>query len=249
MSDSDSTLPLLYTKYADWWPLLSSPEEYAEEAKVYTQILLSHCSNKPRTLLELGSGGGHNAVHMKSTFNITMVDISNDMLNMSRKLNPECMHIQGDMRTVDLNTQFDAVFIHDAISHMVSKDDLRSSIETAYRHCRAGGAALFCPDHTRENFESTTGTGGTDSGNRGLRYLEWTLPRDSTRSSYSVYMIYLFRNNNEVFQGELDCLHCGLFSQTEWLAILSDVGFRPEMVPYPGNMVEAGNPNMFVGVK
>ncbi len=249
MRDGDAALPLLYTKYAEWWPLLSSPEEYAEEAKAYAGILLSRCRNQPKSLLELGAGGGHNAVHMKTTFEITLVDLSADMLNMSRKLNPECAHVQGDMRTVDLSREFDAVFIHDAISHMVSKSDLRQSVETAYRHCRAGGAALFCPDHTSESFKSAAATGGSDSGSRGLRYLEWAVPDPSGASSYSVYLVYLFRNGSRVVQSELDCLRCGLFSRNEWLAILSEAGFRPEIVRYPDGVRVAGNPIMFVGVK
>jgi hypothetical protein len=55
------TLPLLYRELADWWPILSTPEEYAEEAAFYAQALINACTVPPKTLLELGSGGGNNA--------------------------------------------------------------------------------------------------------------------------------------------------------------------------------------------
>ncbi|MHC4615594.1 MAG: class I SAM-dependent methyltransferase, partial [Planctomycetota bacterium] len=57
-------------------------------------------------VLELGSGGGNNASHLKKWFDMTLVDLSPHMLEVSRALNPECSHQQGDMRTVRLGTLF-----------------------------------------------------------------------------------------------------------------------------------------------
>ena len=90
-----------YGDLARWWPLISPPEDYEEEATFAARVLGS-ASIPVREVLELGSGGGHNAVHLKSSFEMTLVDLSNEMLEMSRQLNPECEHQQGDMRTVRL---------------------------------------------------------------------------------------------------------------------------------------------------
>jgi hypothetical protein len=46
------------------------------------------------------------------------------------------------MRAVRLDRRFDAVFIHDAIDDMVSLEDLRSAMVTAYEHLRPGGIVL-----------------------------------------------------------------------------------------------------------
>ncbi len=100
-------------------------------------------SPPPRTVLELGSGGGNSAYHLKSRFEMTLVDLSPNMLAVSRALNPECEHVQGDIRTVRLGRTFDAVFVHDAICHMTTESDLRAALKTAFVHCRPGGAALF----------------------------------------------------------------------------------------------------------
>ncbi len=246
----DNLVPLIYSKYAEWWPLLSTPDDDLEESQVYTSVIMSHCKSRPATLLELGSGGGNNAAYMKSTFQITLVDLSDDMLRISRRLNPECAHFQGDMREVDLHMEFDAVFIHDAISHMVTRSDLQRAMKTAYRHCRKGGVCLLCPDQTRESFRPDTDTGGSDLGDKGLRFLEWRLPDDEQRSSYSVYMTCLFRDGKTITQGELDSLRCGLFSQEEWLTLLSGVGFEPIALSYPANLLEdGGNPVMFLGMR
>ena len=102
-----------------------------------------------REVLELGSGGGHVALHLKQRFAMTLVDLSEDMLAVSRRLNPECEHLQGDMRTVRLGRTFDAVFVHDAVDYMTTEADLRRAIETAFAHCRPGGIAVFVPDRPR----------------------------------------------------------------------------------------------------
>jgi trans-aconitate methyltransferase len=91
----------LYADLASWWPLISAPEEYTEEAATAATIMNSAAIDV-REVLELGSGGGHNAVHLKKRFRLTLVDLSADMLAMSQRLNPECAHHQGDMRMLRL---------------------------------------------------------------------------------------------------------------------------------------------------
>ncbi|MBM3496947.1 MAG: class I SAM-dependent methyltransferase, partial [Armatimonadetes bacterium] len=96
-------------------------------------------------MLELGSGGGNNALHMKADFRMTLADISEAMQNVSRTINSACEHVIGDMRTLRLPRRFDAVFVHDAVSYMLTEDDLRAAMLTAFVHCEPGGPALFVP--------------------------------------------------------------------------------------------------------
>ena len=104
-------IPRLYTDLFAWWQLLSEPLYYAEEAGFYRKLIAEKMVIPVKTMLELGSGGGNNASHLKSHFSMTLVDRSTGMLSVSRGLNPECEHLQGDMRTVTLGRLFDAVFI------------------------------------------------------------------------------------------------------------------------------------------
>ena len=57
--------PKLYTDLASWWHLLPDPVDYADEAAFCAQALTDACVQPPRTLLELGSGGGNNVSHLK----------------------------------------------------------------------------------------------------------------------------------------------------------------------------------------
>jgi len=198
------------------------------------------------TLLELGSGGGNNASHLKAHFNMTLVDLSPDMLDVSQDLNPECEHCVGDMRTIRLGQQFDGVFVHDAVSYMATETDLRQVIETAFVHCRPGGVALFAPDHLRENFRPSTSHGGHDGEERSLRYLEWTSDRDPTDTTYEVDFAILLRTGNGPIRVVQDRAILGLFSRAVWLRLLSEAGFCPVPVPFEHSGLEPGKAEVFV---
>ena len=189
--------PKLYNELAEWWPLMSAAADYAEEAAVYGDLLIGSGVTPLRNVLELGSGGGNNASHMKARFALTLVELSPSMLDVSKRLNPECRHHQGDMRSVRLDTEFDAVFVHDAICYMTTVEDLRRAMETAFVHCRPGGVALFCPDHVTETFQPSTDHGGHDGDGRALRYLEWTWDPDPSDTTYVVDYAYLLRAGTE----------------------------------------------------
>jgi SAM-dependent methyltransferase len=242
----EGALPRLYSEFAAWWPLLSPAEEYAEEATFYALVLQAYGQAPVNTLLELGSGGGNNASHLKQRFSLTLVDPSAQMLEVSHALNPECEHIQGDMRTVRLDRQFDAVFIHDAICYMTSEDDLRQAIETAFVHCRPGGVLLLAPDHIRETFRESTDHGGTNGENGALRYLEWTYDPDPGDSTYTVEYAYVLRDLEGGVQVEHDRHVEGLFSRATWIRLIHEGGFEPQTVAFPQS-IHGAPLELFVG--
>jgi SAM-dependent methyltransferase len=247
--DDMNDLPKLYTELADWWTLLTAPEDYAEGAEFFRKTIGSACEREPRTLLELGSGGGNNASHMKRHFEMTLVDLSPRMLEVSRRLNPECEHIEGDMRTIRLDRRFDVVFIHDAIAYMQSAEDLRSAIITAYEHCKPGGVALFAPDYTTETFRPSTSHGGHDGENRSLRYLEWTWDPDPNDTTFVSLLVYVMREGDRPVRCAEDYHLVGLFSNDHLRRVIEGVGFRFRSVPFEHSEVEAGACDVFLGVK
>lgn len=221
----------LYTDLAHWWPLLSAYEDYAEEAEFFRQVLVNAGLPPSPALLELGCGGGNNAFYLKRAFSsVTLTDLSPGMLAMSRALNPEGEHIQGDMRTLRLGREFDVVFIHDAIDYMTTESDLWQALETAYVHCRAGGMALFVPDHVRETFEPSTDHGGEDGEGRALRYLEWTYDPDESDTTCLTEFVYMLREDGQPTRVEHDLHVCGLFPRAVWLGHLRALGFQVEVI-------------------
>jgi trans-aconitate methyltransferase len=242
-------MPKLYHELAAWWPIMSAPEDYEEEAAFYGAHLAAACERPPRTVVELGSGGGNNASHMKARFEMVLVEPSAGMLAVSRALNPECEHVQGDMRTVRLGREFDAVFVHDAVCYMTTESDLRQAMETAFVHCRPGGAALFAPDHVRENFRPSTDHGGHDGDGRALRFLEWAWDPDPSDTTYLVDYVYAMREGDGAIRIEHDRHVEGLFSHADWLRWLTESGFVPHSVPLEHSEVEPGMHEVFIAKK
>ena len=236
----------LYGELASWWPLMSAPADYEEEAAFYGPTLAAACDRPLRSVLELGSGGGNNASHLKQHFEMVLVEPSAGMLAVSRALNPDCEHFQGDMRTVRLGRLFDGVFVHDAVCYMTTESDVRQAIETAFVHCRPGGAALFAPDFVRENFHPSTDHGGHDSDTRSLRYLEWTWDPDPSDTTYVADYAYLLRTEDGAVRVEHDRHIEGLFGRADWLRLLSEVGFDARVVPFEHSELEPGSHEVFV---
>ena len=221
----------LYNALADWWPIVSPPEDYLEEAKFFRKVFTEAQLPPAATFLELGSGGGNNASLLKSLFaHVTLVDLSPQMLEVSRRLNPDCEHLEGDMRTLRLERLFDVVFIHDAIDYMTTLADLRLSIQTAYAHCKKGGLAMFVPDHVKETFRGVTEHDGQDGDGRALRYLEWVYDPDANDDTYIAEYVFLLREGPGPARVEHDLHVCGLFSRTDWLRVLTEAGFQAQIL-------------------
>jgi trans-aconitate methyltransferase len=229
----DETPPKLYTDLASWFHLLTSPADYTDEARFIRDTLVNTSQIPLRTILELGAGGGNNASHLKSEFALTLVDIAPGMLESSRTLNPECEHIVGDMRTIRLEREFDAVLVHDAVMYMTTAAELFACIETARAHCRRGAAALFLPDFVRETLIQGTRHGGHDGEGRSLRYLEWTADADPADTVYTVDFAFMLREGQAAVRVEHDHHVFGLFSRNEWMDLLRKASFEPRLVKDP----------------
>jgi SAM-dependent methyltransferase len=222
----------LYTDLADWWPLISPPEEYIDEAAHLTAVFGSAVP-PVREVLDLGSGGGGVAAQLKGRFSVTLVDLSEEMLAVSRRLNPECAHIRGDMRTIRLGRTFDAVLVHDAIDYMTREDDLRQVIETAFAHCRPGGLAAFVPDYTAETFEPATsgGGGGRDAAGRQASFREWTWDPDPADDWIQSEYEFALHAADGTVQVVHEAHRLGAFPRRTWLRLLADAGFDPQPDP------------------
>jgi trans-aconitate methyltransferase len=220
----------LYQELAGWWPLISPAAEYAEEA-AYLATVLRSAAIPVREVLELGSGGGHNAAHLKASMTMTLVDLSSQMLAVSRRLNPHCEHHMGDMRSVRLGREFDAVLVHDAVDYMTTQADLRSVMETAFAHCRPGGIAVFVPDHTVESFQAGNDSGGSaDPSGREARFLARLWDPDPADSWIQSDYTFVLREADGSVRVVRETHRLGLFGRHVWLALLDDAGFRPDAV-------------------
>ena len=203
-------------------PILAPPGDCAAENEVYVNIIREHAGDDARQVLHLACGAGGNDFTFKKHFTVTGVDISEDMLAIAEKLNPEVTYVRGDMRSVDLGKRFDAVVIPDSIDYAATLADLEMTIATACKHLRPGGVLLIVAK-TREEFrENNFCYTGSKDGIQ-VTVFERGGGGGKDRSTYEATIVYLIRQ-----KGRLDVYSdrhvLGLFSEQEWLAALQNAG-------------------------
>ncbi len=142
----------VFANYARYYNLLYQDKDYASEAKFVHQLLQSHVPGT-KTILELGCGTGtHAALLAEAGYEVYGVDLSSDMLEQakarSRSLPPalasKLNFTQGDIRTVRVEREFDAVIsLFHVFSYQTTNQDLQAAFETAKAHLKPGGILIF----------------------------------------------------------------------------------------------------------
>jgi SAM-dependent methyltransferase len=217
----------LYTDLAWLWPMWGdAATEYAHYCDHVTALIRRYTERPATTLLDIGCGGGKNVLNLKRSFSVTGLDLSPTMLAQARELNPDCLFVQGDMRTFGLSDTFDAVLMDDAISHMNCRADFVAALRTAHAHLSPGGVLIVTPDVTRETFQQNKTT-VTHAARDGLDvvFVENVHDPDPTDESYETTILYLIRDHGSL-RIESDHWTMGLFSLDTWRAVLRETGFE-----------------------
>ena len=210
----------MYADLAWTWPLISPPSDYVKETEILSKIIKEHSQIEVKTLLHLGCGGGHNDYTFKKYFDVTGVDISCDMLELAGTLNPEVTYHQGDMRTVRLRTQFDAVVILDSLGYMTSAEDLERAFATAYHHVTPGGVFLTLAEVSTDNFkQNMTDVTVCSRDNTDIVFIENYYDPDTTDTVLESTFVYLIRRSGRL-EVHTDRHVLGIFDIETWVHLL-----------------------------
>jgi len=222
----------LYGELARYWPLISPHEEYEDGADNLRAALGSDSGQGERTLLDLGTGGGHHLHALLGDFRATGVDLSEGMQAVSRALHPEVEYVHGDLREVRLGRTFDAVMLHDSVSYMLTTADLSAAFATAAAHLEPGGVFVVAPDWFTETFPDRTAAFDTrERDGLQVTYFDYTWDPDPTDTLIRVDMTLLIREGDDVRMEE-DRHVTGVFPRATWFDLLRSAGFEVEERPH-----------------
>ncbi len=213
---------IAYNELAWTEDLLADPADYEGEVAGYVDLIKRSSSHAPYTLLHLGCGaGGHDTI-FKQHFAVTGVDISRGMLDKARLRHPDVEYIEGDMRTVRLGREFDAVVIPDSIDYMGSLPELRMAIETAVAHLKPSGILLVV-GKTREIFRGNNFAYTGEQEDLHVTLLENNYINLYRPNTYEATLVYLIRRRGELTI-HTECHVLGLFSQEVWEKVFAEAG-------------------------
>lgn len=211
-----------YTDLAWTESIIGSPEECRDEIRILCKAIIDNLKEKPESLLHLGCGAGNYDYNFKKYFEVTGVDINDEMLRIARKLNPEVKYIRGDMRTIRLKAKFDAVAIPDSIGYMTTVKDLGKAIRTANQHLNTGGILLIVTS-IRDTFKENN---FVYSGSKhDVKVTVFENNSITSKTGYEATIVYLVRRKKEL-KIFTDIHAIGLFDLSSWKKILKENGFR-----------------------
>lgn len=218
----------MYTDLAWIESIITSPEEGVEETSLFSKAIKEYSKIKVKTLLHLGCGAGINDYTFKRHFKVTGVDISENMLEIARNLNPEVTYLYGDMRTIKLGESFDAVAIPDSIGHMTTVEDLQSAIITAYKHLKPGGVLLIMAN-IAEQFKQNNFVYTGSKGDVEITFFENNYIPNPTGTIYEATDIFLIRHKGKL-KIHTDRGIVGLFKLKTWLDLLKELEFEVKQI-------------------
>lgn len=222
----------LYHDLSWIWPIISPPEDYEEETEFFSRTIKEKAAIDVRTLLHLGCGGGRNDYTFKNHFQVTGIDLSQEMLKLARDLNPGVNYIPGDMRTVRLGTLFDSVAALDSINYMKTEDELRQAFQTAYHHLHPGGVFLTFAEEYRERFKPNRTIASTHTqGDTQVTFIENSFDPDPSDNHFEMTLIYLVRKGSQL-EIHTDSHLWGLFGKESWHRLLEETGFDVEELKF-----------------
>jgi SAM-dependent methyltransferase len=225
-ADSTKNRWRLYGDLAWTWPIISPPEDYVGEAETFVKEIRTHSRIEVNTLLDLGCGGGHYDFTLKKHFEVTGVDISESMLSLARRLNPEVAYFRGDMRSIRLAKTFDAVMAADSVNYMMTVDDLKQVFTTAFIHLKPGGVFCTYAEETAGRFQHNKTQSSTHiKDDVQITFIENLYDPDPSDTTYEMTFVYLIRRVGKL-QVETDHHLCGIFPLETWIALLGEVGFE-----------------------
>ncbi len=215
----------LYHDLSWIWPIISPPEDYAEETELFSRVIKDHAKIEVKSLLHLGCGGGRNDYTFKKHFDVTGVDISEDMLSLAKELNPNVNYHLGDMRSLRLKNSFDSVAAPDSLNYMKTEKELHQTFLTAYEHLKPGGVFLTIAEESRERFKQNRTISSTHSQKDiQITFVENSFDPDPADTYFEMTFIYLVRKRGQL-KIYTDSHLLGLFEIDVWHRLLRETGF------------------------
>ena len=134
-----------YTGFAYVYDEMMSNIPYLQWEAYLLQLLYSNGVKPDASIAELGCGTGTmTELLYDDGFDITGIDLSEDMLSLAREKVPGVDFLRMDMREFTLDKKQDAIIsVADSVNYLESVDDLSKTLKCVYAALKPGGVFIF----------------------------------------------------------------------------------------------------------
>ena len=214
----------LYKKFARYYDLIYRKVDYNAEAEFIKKVLKKHKYINGKKMLDMACGTGNHALLLQDEFQITGVDINPEMLRIARLKVPNVDFIQGDMKKLDLNNEFDLIIcLFSAISYNTSYSELESTLEKFQAHLKPGGFLIFDMGLNQENWiEGLVSVDTAVEGNLKLARICQSHLEDGIFNANFVFLV----KENDVVDFDIDHHKLGIFQVVKVKKIMEKLGFN-----------------------
>lgn len=138
----------MYSSFAKCYDALMHDVPYKKWALFYKALMKKRGIKKGARVLEIACGTGRLSELLADDFDLSCLDISEEMLSLCEsrlRRAGKCAHImRGDMTRLCFFEDFDAVLIScDGLNYILDEEKLKSTFEGCKKALRPGGALLF----------------------------------------------------------------------------------------------------------
>lgn len=131
--------------YSRYYDLLYRDKDYPSEARYVDNLIRKHVP-KASSMLELGCGTGrYTREFARLGYTVQGVDLSEEMIGEALRVPCGGTSFScGDMRSLRLNRQFDAVVaLFHVLSYQTSDEDVVNALTTVREHLKPNGTAIL----------------------------------------------------------------------------------------------------------
>lgn len=213
----------VYKQFAKYYDSMYSWKDYKTESEKIRDYIKKYKTSSGREMLDVACGTGNHVQYLKRYFNITGVDIDKDMLKFARKKFPDIKFIHGDMRTFELNRQFDVIIcLFSSIGHLKTYENLEKTVKNFSRHLKQGGVMIVEPFILPEEFiDNILDSYVIDE--PGLKLTR--MNRSKRRGNIAIYDFHFLVGEKGKIRYFVQNIELGMFESGNVLTMMKNAGF------------------------
>jgi ubiquinone/menaquinone biosynthesis C-methylase UbiE len=214
----------LYEKYAAYYDKIYAYVDYEGESEFINWAVNKHKTSSGVELLDVACGTGSHALILKNNFNITGVDINENMLKIAREKVVEANFVHGDMKQLEIISKFDVIIcIFSAIHYNTSYKELECTLTNFYNHMENGGILIYDLSFNTDNW--IEGIVSVDTVVEEELKIARICQSRLENGIFNANFVFLVKDNDE-FDFDIDEHKLGVFEIDKVNKIMEKIGFK-----------------------